>query len=505
MAETHVIEIRAGHAEPTSLELRPGVELAPLSVGTGGAWQVSTSGVKTVHAYLYFDGQTLFLQSADDKSPATMNGRAVPGSWTAAAAPCTITLAQAQLVFRSTSASTSNDDEERTVAEMLPDPRTKAVPVRPEPVAAKPTPAAPAKVARPFRPGAFANAPDDESTRFAPVGVEDLSGDSGSGPVSGDSTRVEPIHAIAAAAGVPLNVRPAAGMPLNRGGGTMQSPAVPMRGPAYTEPERTPFVSQSSAPQYGGGFPPPPPQGLPPTVALNPPAPAYSNAPAPAPYNPPGPAYNQPGPTAYNPPGPSGAPQPPPGLLNVPPPSVRQPVVTTESFPDKIKREWAAAPPLRKGLIAVFPLAFLGFLYVMFGGEPPPPPRPPITQAQQPSATTNVAVTPPPLPPVLPPVLPPIPPYQPPGTDTQPVGPGPGQVPPRGTASAAASSSGSQIGPDAGQANSDHRERQAADFVATHNYDLAIRIYDQLATERPQNPAFHEAARILRQKLDSGT
>jgi hypothetical protein len=61
-----------------------------------------------------------------------------------------------------------------------------------------------------------------------------------------------------------------------------------------------------------------------------------------------------------------------------------------------------------------------------------------------------------------------------------------------------------QIGPDAGQANSDHRERQAADFVATHAFDQAIRIYDQLAAERPQNPAFREAARILRLKLDAG-
>ena len=71
--------------------------------------------------------------------------------------------------------------------------------------------------------------------------------------------------------------------------------------------------------------------------------------------------------------------------------------------------------------------------------------------------------------------------------------------------SAAAVSSALPTGPDAGQANSDHRERQAADFVATHAYDQAIRIYDQLAVERPQNPAFREAARILRQKLDAGT
>jgi hypothetical protein len=57
---------------------------------------------------------------------------------------------------------------------------------------------------------------------------------------------------------------------------------------------------------------------------------------------------------------------------------------------------------------------------------------------------------------------------------------------------------------DAG-ATSDRRERQAADFVATHAYEQAIRLYDQLAAERPQTPAFHEAARILRGKLQTGT
>jgi hypothetical protein len=45
----------------------------------------------------------------------------------------------------------------------------------------------------------------------------------------------------------------------------------------------------------------------------------------------------------------------------------------------------------------------------------------------------------------------------------------------------------------------------AADFVSTHAYDQAIRLYDQLAADHPQNPAFHEAARILRGKVATGT
>jgi hypothetical protein len=44
----------------------------------------------------------------------------------------------------------------------------------------------------------------------------------------------------------------------------------------------------------------------------------------------------------------------------------------------------------------------------------------------------------------------------------------------------------------------------AADDVATGQYDLAAQIYDTLAQDHPENPAFAEAARILRQKLDAG-
>src|SRR5271163_3082280 len=74
MAETHVIEVRGGKGEPPVLELRPGLELAPLSVGTSGAWQVSAAGVRAVHLFVYFDGQTLFLQSAAPDDPPLMDG-----------------------------------------------------------------------------------------------------------------------------------------------------------------------------------------------------------------------------------------------------------------------------------------------------------------------------------------------------------------------------------------------------------------------------------------------
>jgi len=435
MADTYVIELKAGKGEPASLELRPGVELAPLSVGTGGAWQISASGVRAVHLYLYFDGQTLFLQSPDGQDPPLNDGRPIPASWTPARAPCTISFGQAQLAFHAGGDAAFVDDE-RTVAQPLPDKfRNAAAP-------APPPRGAPNAPARPFKPGAFAAGADDESTRLQPL--EDF----GSGPPS-DSTRIEPLHAIGGpAVGA---VRPAAGTPWNR--------AAPAPPPAPPPPA-------AGGGFHGRQFPPPPP------AAQEPPTSA---------------------------PGPAG---PPSGLLNVPPPSVRKPDAP-ETFQQKVQREWAAASPLRRALFATLPVAVLLALWLVFAGGEPPPPR---TAAVTPSATTTATppVPTPTIPPAAqdnpaawPPVVPPLPPPPP------PVPPGPRTNTPQPVPSSSAAAAGGAG--DAGAVNSDRRQRQAGDAVATHQYDVAIRLYDELAAEHPQNPAFHEAARILRGKLASGT
>lgn len=53
-------------------------------------------------------------------------------------------------------------------------------------------------------------------------------------------------------------------------------------------------------------------------------------------------------------------------------------------------------------------------------------------------------------------------------------------------------------------ANKKTKERAAADAWAEGNFEVAVRIYDELAQQNPQNPAFREAARILRERLDGG-
>ena len=81
------------------MALPAGEALGPLSIGRTGTWRVVAPGVLEEHAFLYFNGTELFLQSADPNSPATVNGSAIPGSWTPVYAPCEIAIGGARLWF----------------------------------------------------------------------------------------------------------------------------------------------------------------------------------------------------------------------------------------------------------------------------------------------------------------------------------------------------------------------------------------------------------------------
>ena len=72
------------------------MELAPLSVGTGGAWQITAPGVRQVHLYLYFDGEVLYVQSASTEDPPRVNDQPAPDTWTALSGECNITFGQAR-------------------------------------------------------------------------------------------------------------------------------------------------------------------------------------------------------------------------------------------------------------------------------------------------------------------------------------------------------------------------------------------------------------------------
>ena len=47
-------------------------------------------------------------------------------------------------------------------------------------------------------------------------------------------------------------------------------------------------------------------------------------------------------------------------------------------------------------------------------------------------------------------------------------------------------------------------EREAVDLAAAGQYTKAAEIYEQLATQHPEQPAYREAARILRSHANGG-
>ena len=175
---THVIEIETGIGEPAFIPLTLGQELQPISVGKKGMWRIESARVLDVHAFVYFDGTSLFLQSADESSSASVDGYRVGKAWTELHAPCKIEIGAARLRFRSLSAPKAAAADDQAPTEMHHRPPVQAAapgggpPPAPRPAAGAPPedPITFPKVDRPFKPGEFSSGPDkDESTRVAPL------------------------------------------------------------------------------------------------------------------------------------------------------------------------------------------------------------------------------------------------------------------------------------------------------------------------------------------------
>jgi hypothetical protein len=408
---THILELRKGVGTPDSIALEAGREVGPMSVGTEGDWRVRAEGVREAHAFLYFDGERLFVQSADRREPATLDRVAVGEAWTEAHAPCTIAFGEAHAVFRSL----SDDFDDATDVDEKPVPRL-----------AKPV------TARPFAPGAFAHRGDDESTRLEPLaaGPKTRAPLPAAGrpaferpPPSGDATRVDVVRAE-------RTVRTTSSPPSDNHPTRINVPAFDPRKPPQEAPAPLPAVM--IAPR------------------ATPTAPIASVA---APVTRPGTA---------------------PGALAAAPPPIDVPPtapVPAPAAPRGIGAAWRSASIPKKILVLLLPLA-LASVFVIFRDEPAPPRLPRAPSAAAPSASVSAA----------PPAL------------------------PSATASVAAIAVADAAFPSFANADSGKSpaERAAVDAVAAGSYAEAIRLYDQLAVANPDKPAYREAARILRSKLDSG-
>ena len=292
---THVIEIETGIGEPAFIPLSMGHELQPISVGKKGMWRIESPRVLDVHAFVYFDGTSLFLQSADEQNAASVDGYRVGKAWTELHAPCMIEVGSARLRYRSLIADADNQP-----TMMAPSPPVQAPPggpggMRPGagqsmPVAGAPAPPTPGNAARippaqqsqqrmgtqqtgrppiaqgsapgvqsgsapiafpkaerPFKPGEFAHPADvDESTRIAPLDA------TGGGRVASGS-----------------HPRPAAGSPVGDDPSTRPEAARVMRGNTGAVPAAagsSPYGAMGPGGMQGdpmqGGMPPQGPGGM---------------------------------------------------------------------------------------------------------------------------------------------------------------------------------------------------------------------------------------------------
>lgn len=540
-ATTHVIEIESGIGEPAFIPLTLGQELQPISVGKKGMWRVEGSKVLDVHAFVYFDGTSLFLQSADEQNAAMVDGYRVGKAWTELHAPCRIEVGAARLRFRSLIGDAQQPAQGQAQGQVqqphaAPPPQpaaglreTQQSAGPPRPAAGEPPMTFP-KPERPFAPGALAHMnDDDESTRIAPVEA------TGARPLPGMSGAINAVPAPRPAAGRPadddLSTRPEAARAAKPPTG--QIPAVQIQGSgAYAAmPGQQPLGMPPPGmmgPQ--GSMPPGMVQGVMP-VAPMPPGMGQGGMPGamqsggyPQQQGYPPQGYPPQGSGAYGamPPGgmppmggPGGPSMPPGGYGSTTQGGGQQPAPTGgQSFSDLMKD-----PAQRKKLMALG-VILLGGAYVLLMDDDPPAQqakKQPLRDGGADAAMVvgSAGTVPPVVTPTNPPASPCPPGFQPYGT----VQPGqpitcvpstPADVPgatdaganaPRDAGAQAAADSG---GPKTTTTGQKTLERQAIDYVATGEYGKAIGIYEKLSQQSPDNKVYSEALRILRAKLDAG-
>jgi hypothetical protein len=471
---THIVEIRAGTSQRPVIELRPGEVLQPMSVGRVGMWVIDAPDVLDVHAYMYFDGRALFVQSADPQNPAKGNGKPIAMTWQQIEIPCTIEVGRARLVYR-TLDDMEDDGDDKTVAQPIQIPKERL--------------SAPAA----FGQGAFSNrkGPDSDATRLAPM----------PNAREPDPTVVSPLEMMGTpAAGVP-KARPAAGMPAwsANDGSPNSSPTTIGAPPAPPPPQNTgyqqfgsvqvavpavppapnamgqtlqapmqsplanmgpPMMQQQGMPpmmqQQQQGMPPMMQQGMPPGMQGYPPQGMPPNM---MPANASGPYMQQ---------GMPGQPNAETGRL----PHVQIPP-ELKGFA-KAKAEWNAMPPIRKVIFGCFPGVLLLVYFMAFDDDPVPQHR------TKPVSTDSIAMA-----------------------DAAPAVDAGLAVAPMLDAAVAIATSATNLAPPPTSTaplpkGKRTPERDAIDLVTQGQYARAADIYEQLGTQHPEQPAYKEAARLLR-------
>lgn len=474
---THVIEIENGIGEPPYLPLTLGHELAPVSIGKEGMWQIQAPSILDVHGYVYYDGASLFVQSADGERPILVDASEVGTTWTSVEAPCRLKLGDIYLRFREV---TDEEVESRRfnaddATLVRPDPPVELEEVS-ESVETIAMPEPPVKPPRPFKPGELVirNYDDSASTQVAdlaqppPATVPVSGGDTtGATLVRGrvaDETQVErttnpPRRRIAPA---PPKPPPGTKAPLAR----PRAPSMPAAAPPMPP---APPPQPAAPPMQPLAMEPMPPAAMGMTHAM---------APAPGIY-PPLPPVD---PTTVMAPG-GPPPTVPPQIQSMPgsPYAPMHPHLTPPARPEPglntLMGDFRRFSPVKKAAILAFPFVLVAIFYISYYEPTPKTPEATTPSATAPQASAVVA-------------------------------PHPSQPAPPATQAPVAVQSTAPVQPAAAvDAGGRTLERRAVDAVAGGAYAEAARLYEQLAEAAPNRDEafkYREAARILRARMDAG-
>jgi hypothetical protein len=435
------IELLSGRSDRRSLSLRTGEPIEPVSMGANAFWRIVADGISDVHAFVYFDGEAIFIASGDASNPAVAAGAVVGPEWTEMLPPCEIRLGHAVLAVRPEGAY----DVREHPAEMDFDDRDFST----------------ARVDghvleaehRRRKPNVGFNLRDDEPTRMAePANPTPPIAQRRSRrkpkikvPSAEESTRYRPIEED-----IP---------------GGLQALAAQVR----QQPVAPPAAHVQPAPAPQAGYLQQAPSGfVPPGVG----APQAWNGPQPAPVAPMG-SFGQ------------GvmAPQAAPVLARSEVTSANSAVKPSPL--QKVVDLWKAASIPQKAILCLLPVAF-GAVLVMFGDEEPAAPK----KKPRPQTSAVVSASAAPAASSAVPVVATAAPPPPETAQPKPAAP-----------SAPGADKGPQ--PTSGKGAPPRTvNRQAVDAVIAGSHVDAIKFYEQLAAEHPESPVYKEAARILRAKAE---
>lgn len=437
-----VLEVEGGRALPSTLRWLAGVRVEPISVGTQGQWFIVGPGVHAVHAYLAFDGATLYVQSADPRYPLLLDGAPVGSQWQAVPTPARVAMGGVVIAF---SASDASDDRTQVLPETDHQPavadedRTRYDPVEIP---------APARDALPTR----LDEPDFEDgapTRRHPAPLAHA-------PFAdGDATRVD-MDATRVDTSAPVQSTLATGMPQT----------IPEAFPAPRVPSVRPAAGMPAAAQV-------------PSVVVAQPAPHAASGPAivdlpPAP--PPTPAVKTRAERAKE---------------------LWAQFLVQWKAASLAKKATVALLPV--AFFAVYVL-FGDNQSQAQRARPAPHASASATASAPPQASTPATVAPPPSVPATQAPASATPP-PPPSTPAPPTARKAPERPSNTSRHGPSSAPAEPPAPPGGKTP----ERLAVDAVVAGAYADAARRYETLAREHPDKPVYEEAARILRSKLDAGT